>query len=98
MNLYPITVKMTPEVRELALTHLRLAELDPELDKDVLLCWFEEADTPDGTVLDAGTAQADAEMIHVIATAVMYRYWRESHELDDSDRRAEEAVRTISRY
>lgn len=95
-----IKIVMTPEVRQLALTHLRFAELDPELDRDELVCWFSTHDTPDGVELDASRSDSDAAMIHVVATALLYRHWRESYEpdTDAAIREAEEAVRTLSRY
>lgn len=82
-----VTVTLTPELRQLALNHVR--ETVQGEDEEDLTRWFQEQETPDSYVLDAATDAAEAQMIAVIARAVQWQ--REScpactlhdgHELD----------------
>lgn len=62
-----LTVVLTPELRQLALAHVRSTipdESDPE--RIDLVEWFQEQETPDGHVLDAAYSEADATMIDVV--------------------------------
>lgn len=70
-----VTVTLTPELRQLALTHV--GEVSDEYhgdDRYDLVAWFQEQETPDGYVLDAAADQAEAHMIVVIARAVLWSY------------------------
>lgn len=69
-----MTVTLTPELRRLALNHVRETE-DGEEGQD-LITWFQEQETPDGHVLDASSSESDAHMIVVIARAVLWEYDR----------------------
>jgi len=86
-----ITVVLTPELRQLALDQVRatLAEKDPE--RTTLIEWFQEGETPDGTVLDAAYSEAEATMIDVLLRATLDMY--EPVEAADPDR----DVRLITR-
>lgn len=67
-----VSVVLTPELRELAVNHVYASE-DGE-NRDDLLRWFEERETPNGHVLEATTSEADAHMIVVIARALLWKY------------------------
>ena len=73
-----VTVTLTPELRQLALDHVRASE-DGEEGQD-LIAWFQEQETPDGYVLDACADAAEAHMIVVLARALLW-----AHE-DEEDR------------
>jgi len=67
-----VSVVLTPELRQLAVDHTYATE-DGE-DRDDLLRWFQEQETPNGYVLDAANSEADAHMIVVIARALLWKY------------------------
>lgn len=94
-----LTLVLTPELRQLALDELR--RVDVVVDElDTLVAWFQAQETPDGYVLDAAASESEATMIDVILQAILSLYLPtdDADDLDDADRQAEEAVRTISRY
>lgn len=67
-----VTVTLTPELRQLALAHVR--ENEEGQDRDELTAWFQEQETPDGHVLDAASGEPEAHMIVVIARALFWTY------------------------
>jgi hypothetical protein len=67
-----VSVVLTPELRNLAVDHVYASEEGE--DRDDLILWFQEQETPDGYVLDATTSEADAHMIVVIARALLWKY------------------------
>jgi hypothetical protein len=67
-----VTVVLTPELRQLAVDHVYATE-DGE-DREDLIRWFQEQETPSGFVLDAANSEADAHMIVVIARALLWKY------------------------
>lgn len=67
-----VTVILTPELRQLALNHVR--ETEQGEDEEDLTRWFQEQETPNGYVLDAANSEADAHMIVVIARALLWKY------------------------
>lgn len=67
-----VTVVLTPELRQLAINHVYGTE-DGE-DREDLLRWFQEQETPNGHVLDAANSEADAHMIVIIARALLWKY------------------------
>lgn len=67
-----VTVTLTPELRQLALAHVRASE-DGEEGQD-LISWFQEQETPNGYVLDASVDAAEAHMIVVIARALLWAH------------------------
>lgn len=69
-----VMVTLTPELRQLALEHVRETEEGP--DAEDLTRWFQEQETPDGYVLDAATDQGEAHMIVVIARALLWEHER----------------------
>jgi hypothetical protein len=69
-----VTITLTPELRQLALEHVRETEEGP--DAEDLTRWFQEQETPDGYVLDAANAECEAHMIVVIARAVLWEHDR----------------------
>lgn len=69
-----VTVTLTPELRQLALAHVRVTHEDEELE--LLTRWFQEQETPDGYVLDTTSDPAEAHMIVVIARALLWEYER----------------------
>lgn len=92
-----MTCLVTPAVRQLALDYARSSDASELVDdREELIRWFQEQESPNGTVLDASASQEDALMIAVVAQAIYAEHRRV--ELDDSDQRAEEAVRALSRY
>lgn len=64
-----VTVKLTPELRRLALA--QVAETEQGADAENLTRWFQEQETEDGYVLDAHVAE-EAHMILLIARAVLW--------------------------
>lgn len=96
-----LTLVLTPELRQFALDEVRRTLAEGDEERDTLIEWFQEQETPDGTVLDAAYSEAECTMIHVVlrATLNLYEGFAASDpNLDNSDLEAEEAVRTISRY
>lgn len=71
-----MTVTLTPELRQLALDHVRESEENEEAHD--LVTWFQEQETPDGYVLDAAVSGPEAHMIVVIARALLWAH-------DDAD-------------
>lgn len=67
-----VTVTLTPELRQLALAHIR--ETEQGEDAEVLTRWFQEQETPAGYVLDAASDEAEAHMIVVITRALLWTY------------------------
>jgi hypothetical protein len=70
---------MTPELRAMALEYV-YAFMDDLDDRDDVIRWFQDAETPDGYVLDAGDGEPEAVMIAIIANA-----FAERHRLRDED-------------
>lgn len=67
-----VAVTLTPELRQLALAHVRETHEGQELNE--LTAWFQEQETPDGYVLDAASEEAEARMIVVITRAILWSY------------------------
>lgn len=67
-----LTVTLTPELRQLALDHVR--ETEQGRDREDLVRWFQVQETRDGYVLDAADGEPEAHMIAVIARALLWTY------------------------
>lgn len=67
-----VQVAVTPELRQLALNHVRETEQGQALHD--LIEWFQHQETPDGYVLDAAKNDVEAQMIVVIARALLWTY------------------------
>lgn len=74
-----ISVTLTPELRRLALAHVREVEQGDDLEN--LTRWFQEQETPDGYTLDAFVPE-ECHMIVVIARALLWAH----HDREDVDR------------
>lgn len=75
-----VTATLTPELRQLALDHVRETEEGDE--QEDLLRWFQEQETDDGYVLDAATSAEEALMIVVIARGLLWRHEDEDERHD----------------
>lgn len=92
-----VTVVLTPELRQLALDHVR--EADEGEDLENLLKWFSKEETPDGYVLDASSCEAEAHMIVVISRAILWMYTEpQTTSLEDLDpHERDEEIRILTR-
>jgi len=72
-----VTAILTPELRQLALNHIRETEQGDEADR--LITYFQEQETKDGYVLDAANDDVEAHMIVVIARALLWEHERCPH-------------------
>lgn len=70
-----LTCLVTPAVRALARDYLASSDSSELVsDRAEVLHWLSEQESPNGTVLDASSAEEDALMIAVIAQAILFKY------------------------